>query len=72
MRAAKAVDEHLRADTAALAAYVGRIEHVYDCYLQSRDAFYESEGRWDSEFWRRRGARRSDHSQTRSSAVVGS
>jgi hypothetical protein len=71
MRAAKAVDEHLRGDAAALAAYVGRIEHVYDCYLQNRNAFYESEGRWDSEFWRRRRARRSDHSHARRSAVVG-
>jgi hypothetical protein len=71
MRAGQAVDRQMRGDTDALAAYASRIEHVYDCYLQNRNMFYESECRWGSEFWRRRRAHRSGDPHTRRTAAVG-
>lgn len=71
MRAAQAVDRHLRGDPGAIESYITRIEHVYDCYLQNRNAFYESECRWNSDFWRRRRARHGAGSHARRAAAAG-
>jgi flavin-dependent dehydrogenase len=57
--AARAIDGRFRGDRRSLEHFAERTAADYGRYLQVRSAYYDQERRWpDSEFWRRRHARR--------------